>query len=61
MEKDLTIGRLAEAAAVDELAFGRRWSNDTASLDAIREAAAGAGELATTQTGCIPLVARSTP
>jgi ribosomal-protein-alanine N-acetyltransferase len=34
----LTAARLAEAAAVDELAFGRRWSNDTASLDAIREA-----------------------
>jgi len=34
----LTAAKLTEAAALDELAFGRRWSNDTTSLDAIREA-----------------------
>ena len=34
----LTAARLADAAAVDQAAFGTGWSNDTASLDAIREA-----------------------
>lgn len=34
----LTPSRLSEAARVDERAFGRRWSNDAASLDEIRTA-----------------------
>jgi ribosomal-protein-alanine N-acetyltransferase len=34
----LAPSRLSEAARVDERAFGRRWSNDAASLDGIRTA-----------------------